>query len=163
MGKLNELKILVTGGSEGLGRALVAELSSRGAAVATFARGEAGVERLRRELPAVHAFRGDVSRKEEIAGIALQAIEALGGEVHVLVNNASSLGFTPLRLLLDTECEDFEAVLQANLLGPFRLIKAVAGNMLMHGGGLIINISSDAAVSAYSNWGAYSVSKAALD
>ena len=79
------------------------------------------------------------------------------------MNNASALGPVPLRPLLDTDCEDFEAALQANLLGPFRLTKAVAGNMLLHGGGLVVNVSSDAAVNAYPGWGAYSVTKAALD
>jgi len=161
--KLKDLKFLITGGSAGLGRALVAELLGRGASVATFARSEEGLARLCADFPGAHVFRADISRKEEIHAIAAQAAQALGGEVHVLVNNASSLGPTPLRLLLDTECEDFEAVLQANLLGPFRLSKVIAGNMLLHGGGLIVNISSDAAVSSYPRWGAYSVSKAALD
>jgi len=56
-----------------------------------------------------------------------------------------------------------EAAIQTNLLGPFRLIKAVAGAMFLAGGGDIVNISSDAAKTPYPNWGAYSVSKAALD
>jgi NAD(P)-dependent dehydrogenase (short-subunit alcohol dehydrogenase family) len=121
------------------------------------------VERLRRQFSTAHVFRGDISRKDEISAIALQAFEALQGEIHILINNASTLGPTPLRPLLDLPCEDFEEVLQANLLGPFRLTKAVANNMILHGGGIILNISSDAAVNAYPNWGAYSVSKAALD
>jgi NAD(P)-dependent dehydrogenase (short-subunit alcohol dehydrogenase family) len=163
MNHLKNLNVLISGGTAGLGRALAAELVARGARVAAFARHAEGVERLRGELPGVHVFRGDVSRKDEIPAIALRAIEALGGEVHVLVNNASALGPVPLRPLLDTDCEDFEAALQANLLGPFRLTKAVAGNMLLHGGGLVVNVSSDAAVNAYPGWGAYSVTKAALD
>jgi NAD(P)-dependent dehydrogenase (short-subunit alcohol dehydrogenase family) len=81
----------------------------------------------------------------------------------VLVHNASDLGPTPLRLLLDTECEDLERVLQTNLVGPFRFTKIVAGAMALRGSGVVVHVSSDAAVAAYPRWGAYSVSKAALD
>jgi NAD(P)-dependent dehydrogenase (short-subunit alcohol dehydrogenase family) len=83
--------------------------------------------------------------------------------VDILVNNASSLGPTPLRLLLDTECEDLEHVLSVNVVGPFRLTKIVAGSMALRGTGTVVNISSDAAVSAYGTWGSYSASKAAQD
>jgi NAD(P)-dependent dehydrogenase (short-subunit alcohol dehydrogenase family) len=64
---------------------------------------------------------------------------------------------------MDTDCEDLEAVLQTNLVGPFRLTKLVAAQMIPRGEGTVVNISSDAAVSAYPRWGAYGVSKAALD
>ena len=69
----------------------------------------------------------------------------------------------PLRLLLDTECEDLERALAVNLVGPFRLTKALAGPMVLRGRGLVVHVSSDAAVEAYPRWGAYGVSKAALD
>jgi len=163
MNQLKNKKVLITGGTAGLGRALAAELLGRGAEVATFARNPQSVGQLARQLPRAHVFRGDVSRQDEIPAIALQALTALGGEVHVLINNASTLGPVPLRPLLETDCEDFRAALETNVLGPFRLGKALAGNMILRGGGLIVNISSDAAVSAYPGWGAYSVSKAALD
>src|SRR6185436_15675650 len=87
----------------------------------------------------------------------------LAGPIDVLINNASTLGPVPLRLLTDTDCEDFERVLQVNTVGPFRLMKAAAGSMLVRNGGVIVNISSDAAVEPYSGWGVYSSSKAALD
>jgi NAD(P)-dependent dehydrogenase (short-subunit alcohol dehydrogenase family) len=67
-----------------------------------------------------------VARKEDIHPIALQIIAGLGG-LDVLVNNASSLGPVPLALLADTECEDFERALATNVLGPFRLTKALLG------------------------------------
>jgi NAD(P)-dependent dehydrogenase (short-subunit alcohol dehydrogenase family) len=69
----------------------------------------------------------------------------------------------PLRLIADTDCEDFERALQVNTIGPFRLIKAVAGSMMLRQTGLVINISSDASVEAYPAWGVYGASKAALD
>jgi NAD(P)-dependent dehydrogenase (short-subunit alcohol dehydrogenase family) len=64
---------------------------------------------------------------------------------------------------LDTECEDFTRVLEVNLLGPFRLTRAIVGCMIVRGSGIIVSISSDAAVSAYPTWGPYGASKAALD
>src|SRR4029078_4306552 len=85
------------------------------------------------------------------------------GAIDVLVNNASTLGPVPLRLLLDTDCEDVERALAVNLVGPFRLTKAVAGPMVLRGRGTIVNITSDAATEAYERWGAYGASKAALE
>ena len=96
-------------------------------------------------------------------GQALGAAAALVGPIDLLIHNASSLGKTPLRLLLDTDCEDLSQVLETNLVGPFRLSKAVAGSMALRRTGCIVHVSSDASVNAYERWGAYSVSKAALD
>jgi NAD(P)-dependent dehydrogenase (short-subunit alcohol dehydrogenase family) len=158
--------VLITGASKGLGAALAEELAAAGARVALVARGadelRRTVERIRAIGGEAHALPADVSDKAAVHGIA-GAAAALVGPIEVLVNNASALGPVPLRLLLDTECEDFEAVLQTNLLGPFRLTKIVAGAMALRGSGLVVHVSSDAAVSAYPRWGAYGVSKAALD
>jgi NAD(P)-dependent dehydrogenase (short-subunit alcohol dehydrogenase family) len=159
------LRVAITGGTSGLGRALVAELLRRGADVALVARHRDDVERTRDELPAAHGIVGDISQKAEIHPIAIQLLGALGG-VDVLINNASSLGPVPLALLADTACEDLELALATNLLGPFRLTKALLGSLAASGreGGrpLVINISSDAAVTPYPTWGAYGASKAAL-
>jgi NAD(P)-dependent dehydrogenase (short-subunit alcohol dehydrogenase family) len=150
--------VLVTGASRGLGRALAEAAAAKGAKVVAVARDEKGLA----GLEGVLALPGDVSKKDEIHRIA-GAATALVGRIDVLVNNASSLGPTPLRQLVDTECEDFEAVLQANLLGPFRLAKLLAGPMVLARSGLVLNVSSDAATNAYPGWGIYGVSKAALD
>lgn len=162
---LHGLRVAITGGTSGLGLALVRELSVRGARVAFVARNRADVERVAREQPGALGIVGDVSKKEEIHPIAIQVIGALGG-LDVLVNNASSLGPVPLVPLADTECEDFEQALATNVLGPFRLTKALLGSLAASARQgrrpLVINISSDAAVSAYPNWGAYGASKAAL-
>ena len=84
----------------------------------------------------------------------------------MLVNNASDLGPTPLALLGDTECEDLERALATNLVGPFRLTKALLGALAASAregrGGVVLNVSSDAAINAYPTWGAYGASKAAL-
>jgi NAD(P)-dependent dehydrogenase (short-subunit alcohol dehydrogenase family) len=159
------LRIAITGGTSGLGRALVRRFADAGADVAFIARGRAGIERVCRERPDTHGIVGDVSEKEDIHPIALQVLGALGG-LDVLVNNASSLGPVPLALLADTECEDLERALATNLLGPFRLTKALLGSLASTAreGGLpiVVNISSDAAVTPYAGWGAYGASKAAL-
>jgi NAD(P)-dependent dehydrogenase (short-subunit alcohol dehydrogenase family) len=97
--------------------------------------------------------------------MALQIVGTRGG-LDVLINTASSLGPIPLRPLADTRCEDLEQALAVNLLGPFRLTKALFGALAASArngrGALVINISSDAAINAYSGWGAYGASKAAL-
>jgi NAD(P)-dependent dehydrogenase (short-subunit alcohol dehydrogenase family) len=162
---LQGLRVVITGGTSGLGRALVGELRKRGARVAFVARTRDTVERTTREWPDVHGIVGDVSRKDDTHPIAIQALGVLGG-LDVLVNNASSLGPVPLAPLADTECEDLELALATNLVGPFRLTKALLGSLANSAREgrrpLVVNVSSDAAINAYPAWGAYGASKAAL-
>ena len=162
---LSGLRVGITGGTSGLGLALVENLVARGAKVAFVARDAARVSAIAAQTAGAHGIVGDVSRKEDIYPIALQFTGALGG-LDVLINNASTLGPVPLVLLADTECEDLEAALRTNVLGPFRLTKALLGALAAAaregGPALVINISSDAAVNAYAGWGAYGASKAAL-
>ena len=157
---------LITGASRGLGRALAEQLAARGARVALIARDAAAltdtVAAIRRGGGDAHAITGDISNKAAIHAIAGQA-QGLIGEIGIAIHNASSLGPTPLRLLLDTECEDLAEVLETNLVGPFRLTKILAGAMAIRGAGVIVHISSDAAVEPYPRWGAYGASKAAQD
>jgi NAD(P)-dependent dehydrogenase (short-subunit alcohol dehydrogenase family) len=159
------LRVAITGGTSGLGFALVTELLHRGARVAFVARTRAAVERACRERPDIHGIVGDVSRKDDIHPIAIQVLGALGG-LDALVNNASSLGPVPLVPLADTECEDLELALATNVLGPFRLTKALLGSLAASARDgrhpLVVNVSSDAAINPYPNWGAYGASKAAL-
>lgn len=152
------LRVAVTGGTSGLGLALVNALRQCDAKVAFVAR-HAG------KVSGAHGIVGDVSRKQDIHPIALEITTALGG-LDVLVNNASSLGPVPLALLADTDCEDLEAALATNLVGPFRLTKALLGALSASARDgrrpLVINVTSDAAVTPYPGWGAYGASKAAL-
>ena len=157
---------LITGGSRGLGAALGRELARRGARVVLVARGRPELEAVAREIRAAggeaHALPSDVGDKQAVYGIA-GAAAALVGPLDLLIHNASSLGRTPLPLLLDTACEDLEEVLAVNLIGPFRLTKAVAGSMALRGRGLVVHVTSDAGTVPYARWGSYGVSKAALD
>ncbi|MBX7223377.1 MAG: SDR family oxidoreductase [Blastocatellia bacterium] len=158
--------VLITGASRGLGKALALLLATQGARVALVGRNLETLKQVEQEIRSqggiAFSIQADVADKRAIYPIAAQAAE-LAGPIDILINNASTLGPVPLRLLNDTECEEFGEVLEANLLAPFRLTKAVTGSMLLRGGGVVVNISSDAAVSAYPTWGAYSVSKAGLD
>lgn len=164
-GVFDGLRVAVTGGTSGLGLALVRELQARGARVAFVARGRERVAKLEREIPGSAGIVGDVSRKDDIHQIALQVLARLGG-LDVLINNASDLGPVPLAPLGDTECEQLQRALDTNVLGPFRLTRALLGALAASaresGGAVVLNVSSDAAVNPYPGWGAYGASKAAL-
>ena len=163
------LRVAVTGGTSGLGRALVDAFAARGDAVAFVARDAARVRSVAAAVPGSHGIVGDVASKDDAHAIALQVGGALGG-LDVLVHNASTLGPVPLALLADTECEDFEQALATNVLGPFRLTKALLGLLAASAReskaegrrALVVNVTSDAAVHPYAGWGAYGASKAAL-
>jgi NAD(P)-dependent dehydrogenase (short-subunit alcohol dehydrogenase family) len=164
--RVENKSVLITGASRGLGFALARALSTKGARVVLVARDEAAlaqaVETLRREGAVAHAISADVGDSNAAAAIAAQAAAAVG-PVEVLIHNASDLGPAPLPLLLDTARDDFRRVLEVNLLGPFALSKALVGPMVLRGEGLVVHISSDAAVEPYPRWGAYGASKAALE
>ena len=159
------IRVAITGGTAGLGLALVREFLGRGADVAFVARNPEGVVRVAQEYGRAHGIVGDVSSKEDTHRIALQVLGALGG-LDVLINNASDLGPVPLQLLADTQCEDLERALATNVVGPFRLTKTLLGSLAAAGrenrGAVVLNVSSDAAVTPYPRWGAYGASKAAL-
>lgn len=163
---LQDRTALITGASRGLGRALAIALAARGVRIVLVARNAAELTPITSEIAqsggTAYAIAADVGDKQAIHRIAGEAA-ALVGPIEILINNASTLGPTPLPLLLDTECEDLSRVLEVNLIGPFRLTKIIAGAMALRGTGLVINLSSDAAVEAYPRWGAYGVSKAAFD
>jgi NAD(P)-dependent dehydrogenase (short-subunit alcohol dehydrogenase family) len=157
---------LVTGAGRGLGAALAEGLAARGAKVVLVARDakelDAVASRIRGRGAEAWSLPADLGSKDAIHPLAAMA-SALAGPIDVLVHCASTLGPVPMPLLLDTACEDLERVLAVNLLGPFRLTKALLGPMHLAGRGLVLSVSSDAAVTAYPRWGAYGVSKSALD
>lgn len=165
-GPLAGRAVLITGASQGLGKALAEELARQGARVVMVARDgvalEAAAQAIQQSGGVAHALAADIGDKDAVYPLA-GAAAALVGPIDLLIHNASTLGPTPLPLLLDTACEDLERVLAVNVIGPFRLSKIIAGSMALRGKGLLVHISSDAAVNAYPGWGAYGLSKAALD
>jgi NAD(P)-dependent dehydrogenase (short-subunit alcohol dehydrogenase family) len=158
--------VVITGGSKGLGRALAGELAQRGARLVLVARGRERLEAAANEIRArggeAHALAFDVGDKNAIYPLA-GAAQALLGRVDAVIHAASALGASPLRPLADTDCEDLERALAVNLVGPFRLTKALLGPMALAGEGLVVHVTSDASVEGYPTWGAYGVSKAAFD
>ncbi len=158
--------VLITGASRGLGKHLALELGARGARLALVARHDAPlravVDQVRAAGGEAHALVYDVGDKDAVYPLA-GAAQALTGRVQTIVHNASALGASPLAPLADTACEDLERALAVNLVGPFRLTRALLGPMALAGDGLVVHVSSDAAVEGYPTWGAYGVSKAASD
>ncbi len=149
---------LVTGGSAGLGRELVLTLARDGWLVVTDAR---RAERLHDLAdPNIVAVPGDVS--DETHRALLQAeVEALG-RLDLLVQNASSLGPTPLPPLAAVTASDLEPMWQINVAAPLALTSTLLP-LLKASGGALLAISSDAAAEHYPGWGLYGASKAALD
>jgi NAD(P)-dependent dehydrogenase (short-subunit alcohol dehydrogenase family) len=157
---------LITGAGRGLGAALARALARRGTRVVLVARSADEIAAVAAEINAAggdaHALRADLGDKHAIYPLVGAAC-ALVGPIDLLIHNAGTLGPPTLRLLLDTDCEDVERALAVHVLGPLRLSKAVAGAMVVAGRGTVVAVSSDAAVESYPRWGAYGLSKAALE
>jgi 3-oxoacyl-[acyl-carrier protein] reductase len=154
---------VVTGGSRGIGRAIVLRLARQGADVAFSYRGNeaaagetaAAVEAMNRRALAVQ---GDVSQPESADALIKAALEAFG-KVDILVNNA---GITRDDLIMRMSVEDFRVVLETNLFGAFYAIKAVTRPMLKAKGGRIINITSVSGQAGQMGQANYSSAKAGL-
>jgi len=169
MGRLDGKYILITGASRGLGRQLAIAYAREGAArLAIVARDRHGLEevqaRVRETAPdtRVLVIGADLSREEDVERAAALTLSAFGGRLDVLVNNASTLGPTPMPYLLDYPLDEFRKALNVNLVAPFLLIKKALPAMIECGGS-IVNVTSDAGVIGYPRWGAYGVSKFGLE
>lgn len=104
----------------------------------------------------------DLSRPEDIERVVATTLNEFNGRLDVLVNNASTIGATPMPYLLDYPLEDFRNVINTNLVAPFLLIKKVLPAM-SNKDGSIINVTSDAGITAYPGWGAYGISKFGIE
>jgi len=157
---------MITGASRGLGRSLAMAFAREGAALALCARGREALEQVAAEVAAlgapVLAVSADVRSTRDLDRLVALTLDRYQ-RVDILANNASELGPTPLPYLADYPPAAFDDVLQVNLVAPFRLTQALIGTMLLRDRGVIINVTSDAAVTGYPGWGAYAVSKAALE
>src|SRR5579875_1300907 len=148
---------VVTGASRGLGEALARALLERNWRVVLDARDTSGVER---SLPGATVVRGDVTDPSHRRALAA-AVHACG-RLDLLVNNASSLGPSPLPALAAYPLSALRAVFETNVIAPLGLIQEMLP-LLRASRGSVINVSSDAAVEPYHGWGGYGSSKAALD
>jgi NAD(P)-dependent dehydrogenase (short-subunit alcohol dehydrogenase family) len=169
MNRLNRKKILITGASRGLGRQLALDFAREGAAaLALCARHSQPLEKVRDEVMVVAPeikvvlIEADLSRPLDIERLFAITLHEFHGRLDILVNNASMLGPSPMPYLLDYPLEEFQAVLNANLIGPFLAIRKALPAMIEHGGS-IINVTSDAGIVGYAGWGAYGISKFGLE
>lgn len=169
MNRLTNKKILITGASQGLGRAIAMAYANENAeAISVTARNKENLKKVVSEITRINpstlviAVPGDLSLSEDIERIVATTLKAFGGRIDVLVNNASAIGPTPMPYLLDYPPEDFNNVLKTNLVGPFLMIRHVLSSMIENGGS-IINVTSDAGVIGYPGWGAYGISKFGLE
>ena len=153
---------IVTGASRGFGKAVTAALLGRGWTVVGDARRAVELKSTARELNSTRliALPGDVTDASHRNALLAAAIDA--GPLRLLVNNASRLGPSPQPALADYPASELWAVYQTNLFAPLALIQATLPALTANGG-VIINLSSDAAVEPYPGWGGYGSSKAALD
>lgn len=150
---------LITGGSAGLGRALVRTFADQGWTVITDAR-DAGRLDAVANGPSVITIAGDVADPDHRAALVEQ-VEWLGG-LDLLVHNASTLGPLPLRPLREVTGADLARTWVVNAAAPLALTTALLP-WLHRSDGVLVSLSSDAAVEHYPTWGAYGASKAALD
>jgi NAD(P)-dependent dehydrogenase (short-subunit alcohol dehydrogenase family) len=156
---------LITGGSRGLGLALARHLAADGWNVVVDGRDADALERARREVDAagpgtVIALPGDIADPVHVAAL-VNAAAGQGG-FELLVNNAGTLGPSPLPHVAWLRTGDLERILRTNVVAPLRLVQAALPH-LRAARGAILNMTSDAAVEGYEGWGGYGASKAALE
>ncbi len=158
--------VVITGASKGLGKALTLAFAKQGNNLAICARGEERLMKVKEKAEklgsTVLAVKADVTNERDIETF-ISMTESKFGQIDVLINNAAVLGPSPMPLLLDYSEIDFIKVLEANLLSPFKVIKRVLPGMLQRNEGSIINITSEAGQTGYAGWGAYGISKFALE
>ena len=175
MSKLAGKNILITGASQGLGREMALRFAKEGAAgLSIVARHADQLNKVRDEIakidppspgpgaPSIVAIEADMSSPRDIERIVATTLAQFKGRLDVLVNNASTIGPSPMPNLLDYPVENFREVLDTNLIGPFLLIMNALPAMIERGGS-IINVTSDAGQVGYPGWGAYGISKFGLE
>ncbi len=156
---------IVTGGSRGIGRAIVEALAHAGMRVAINYRAKAEeAQRLVRDIKAeggdACAIQGDIGQPSDVARIVSATIGTFG-QIDVLVNNAG-VSVTGVKLG-DMNVQDWQRILAINLDAPFRLIQAVLPHMRKRRSGVIVNLSSNVTQRLPANYGAYTVSKVGID
>ncbi|MEC4814478.1 MAG: SDR family oxidoreductase [Scytonema sp. PMC 1069.18] len=169
MKRLQGKNVLITGASQGLGRQLAIDFAREGAAVISIvARNHKLLNQVRQEVNKIApdtqivVIGADIDKHEDIERVVATTLTEFNGRLDVLVNNASTIGPSPMPYLLDYPLEDFRNVINTNLIAPFLLIKKALPAMIENGGS-IINVTSDAGVVGYPGWGAYGISKFGLE
>ncbi|NUM48764.1 MAG: SDR family oxidoreductase [Anaerolineales bacterium] len=154
---------LITGASKGLGKTLARFLAQQNYDLILTSRGRHSLQTTADELKStaeIIAIPGNVADADHRRRL-VEAARQLGG-LNLLINNASTLGPTPMPALAEFPLEAFRYLFDVNFLAPLALVQE-ALPLLKASQGLVVNLSSDAAVGGYPGWGGYGASKAALD
>ena len=158
--------VMITGVTQGLGKALTLRFAKEGAKLAVCARRVKELEGVKKEAEShgaeVLAVTADISLPRDAEKFVALTIETFG-RIDVLINNASILGPSPMPLLMDYPEEDFAEVIRVNSISPFLIARRVIPAMLVRGEGSIINVTSEAGHVGYAGWGAYGISKFAVE
>lgn len=158
--------IMITGASKGLGKALTIYFAKEGYDLAICARNEENLLHVKKEAEAIGsnvlAVVADASIPKDVERFVAMTEEHFG-KIDVLINNASMLGPSPMPYLLDYPEEDFLEVLRVNSVGPFLITRRVLPGMILRNDGSIINVTSEAGNIGFAGWGAYGISKFALE
>lgn len=154
---IQDAKVLITGGSSGIGYATAKLLQESGAQVVICGRHEDTIQKAAKEL-GVHGFKANVKIETDVKDLFKFTLEKLGG-LNVVINNAA-LGFSGS--LVETSSEDFRKIWEVNVLGAFLVGREAAKHFITQNTGNIINISSSAGKRGYANGSTYVASKFAL-
>ncbi len=169
MNRLQGKYVLITGASQGLGREIAIAYAKEGAAgIAIVARSAHSLSHVRDRIKEIApqtnvlSIVADLVRQQDIERAIATTLTEFKGRLDILVNNASTIGPSPMPFLLDYPLEDFRNAIDTNLIAPFLLIKKALPAMIENGGS-IINVTSDAGVTGYPGWGAYGISKFGIE
>ena len=156
---LKDKVAIVTGASEGIGKALAETLAREGAKLVLAARSKDKLEALAANLPGAIAVRADMRKPDDVRAI-VDAAMAAHGRVDILVNNAGQGMYVPVEGI---DIDLYKDMMELNVYAPLRAMQLVIPIMRKSGGGMIVNVSSMVSKNAYPSLGAYASTKYALN
>ncbi len=151
--------VIVTGASQGIGKATAEILASKGAKVVLAARSKAALSKLEKELPNSLAVAADMTKNADVKKLVKKTLDKYG-RVDILINNAGQGLYGPVE---EIDIDDYKNIVDLNVYGPLRAMKEVIPQMKKQGGGMIINVSSRVSKNHFPMLAAYASTKYALN